>query len=499
MLNFRCVCLGSLIAVAACDGGDPYATDLLLTTPAAAGGGLVFHDEGADRLVRVRGADAPAIDNFAYEGSPDVRGVTPDGKHLLLLDRTARSLAVADVEAKSTAPFALPAEFSGFLAAADSKALVVFHATGGAGVQSLINTAEVGLIDLSAPAKEGTNPLVATITGLSRAPLRAHISEPIDAADGKHRVVWIDAPSMIGVADFGPAGKVRTKVIQLVAGDSKTLISPAKTVARADGSTLHLYVIATGSNDVLHISINLGTPDLDTVLDQIASGAEPSDIHVVDTAAGLRVLTTNIKSRDLALLDPSTGTGTYVSLESLTDRIVPFTGKDGAPMAMLWRPGVYDFHLVEIDKLKSKKGKAVERVRLDLAITNVLAAGDRFLFQHGSQVDRGLSVYDAAVGKQTVYGGTGGIQTMLRQKDAVFALGLVNGNSRISRIDLNDLHGTSIELKGRKAGLLLPFGDDGVVAGGPGLGGWWLAVFGSGELKADKGNWLEAFALHGVL
>jgi len=480
------------------DDGDPFAEPLSISAPVAAGGGLVFHDEAGERLLRITGVDKPAISSFDYDGEPDLRAPTPDGKTLLMLDRDAWKLTSSDVAAGKNTDYKLPSEFSGFVMAADSKAAVVYHAAGGTGVGSLVNTAEVGLIDLTAAPATDTNPRVATITGLSRAPLRAHISPEIEAG-GKHRVAWIDAPSMIGVADCAPGGKVRTIVIPLVAGESSTIISPARTVARVTGSMLDLYVIAVGSNDVLHIGIDLAAATLGATLDQIASGAVPADIHVFEGKDGLRVLTTNSKSRDLAVLDPSTGTGTYVHLESLTDWIVPYQSKSGAPMALLWRDGVYDFHIVDLDAVKKKKGKAVKRVRLDQPINAVAAHGDRFLLTHAGHVDRGLSLYDAAAGKQTVFGGTGLVKSVLVAGDAVFALGNVNGATRVSRIDIKDLHGTSISLKNRAAQKLLPYGDTGVAAVGPGLGSWWLAVFGEGVLKADKGVWLEGFALEGAL
>jgi len=489
------ICAG-LACSQGCSDADPYDKPLALSAPVPVASGVIFHDSAAERLVTVRPADNDRIGSIAYDGSPKTQSATPDGKRLVLHDVQGRTLAIASPADEKATTYDLPAEFSANVVAPDSQAAVVYHG-GSTSAASLVNTAEVGLVDfLTAPGE--TNPRVATITGLARAPIRAHVSAEVEAADGKHRVVWIDAQSMIGVADFAPGGKVRTLVIPLVAVDSKALITPRATVARGGGGKLELYVIAQGSNDVLHITMDLGQAKLGASLDQIASGADPVSLHVFEAKAGRRVLTANHTSRDVAILDPTTGTGTVVHLGTPTTKIVPFENAKGEPMALLWRSGLTDFHLVDLDRVAKKKGKAISRIHVDQPIRNVVAAGASFILQHDS-ADRGLSLYNTETGKQTVFGGTGTLSHVLKVGDAVFALGRAGGDSRISRISLNDLHPTSIALKNRTTTSLVPFGEAGVAAAGPGLGGWWLALFASGTLKAKDGAWLEGFVLEGVL
>lgn len=486
-----------LLSTAACSDADPYARPLNISPPVEVNGALVFHDVSGEELIAVVDTgETNELRRTAYVGTPTQVNVSPDGKALVMLDVAARKLTTADPVGSKTRSVKLDSEFSGFVISDDSKAAAVYHADGGKGASSIVNTAEVALVDLDQPEISAR---VATITGLSKAPMAAHVAPPVTLA-GTHRLVWIDALSMIGVADFGP-NEVRTMVVPLVAADSGAQIVPLKVVALAGTSSVELYLIAKGSNDVVHITVDLAAGQLGAALDQIASGAEPSDIHVFTGKDGLRVLTVNRASRDLALLDPSTGTGTYVSLEDTVDTIVPFDGSDGKPRAVLWRKDgqLARLLVVELDDLAKKKGKAVKQVKVDQPILSMVTAGDRFLLEHASS-NNGLSLYDAGPGKLTAFAGTGAIVDQRLIGNQVFAIGDVPGGAlRISWVEVSDtLHSDSITLN-HGASALMRYGDKGVALAGPGFGAWWLALFPGGDLKSKRARWLEGFALEGLL
>jgi hypothetical protein len=307
--------------------------------------------------------------------------------------------------------------------------------------------------------------------------------------------VWLEAQSSIGLADFSAQG-VRTAVVPLTANGNAAQVTPRASVARPVPGGVGLYVIADGVGDVLHLSIDLGGPAIGVSIDQVAAGADPFALHVFEQASGgLRVLTVNAGSSDLALLDPSTGTGFRIDLEMAATQILPFQGDDGKPHAVLWRPGAARLWVADLDDLTKKRGKALHSLQTDQAILDVQAHGTQLLLRHPSNT-AGLSLYEAKTGQVTVFQGTGHVldSGVLVVGAQAFVLGAVPSGSRVSRIDLTDLHGTSLSL-GRDPADLLRLGSQGIAVVSPGLGGWAIAAFPSGSLDAGKGQFLEGFAL----
>lgn len=486
---WRCL-LPLALLTAACGELDP-ALDLALESQPAleVDGALLWVNSTRARIdvVATDGQTARA-ETLGYAGTPSVRVVTPDAKRVLLLDIPHRRLDAASPKDVRTVTLASP--FSSLAVADDSTVVATWH--GQANVsEALVNPAEIALVDLA-----GTKPpRLATITGLSRQAIAAHVSPPLDVADGIHRLVWLESPSMIGLADFGPNG-VRTAVVPLTATDNAAQVTPKASVARPVPNGVGLYVIAQGVGDVLHLSIDLGGAAIAVSIDQVAAGSNPAALHVFDqVAGGLRVLTVNAGSADLALLDPSTGTGFRLALEMSASRILPFQGEDGKPRAVLWHPGVARLWIADLDDLTKKKGKALHSLKSDQPIEDVQAHGGRLLLRHPSTA-AGLSIYDAKTGQVTVFQGTGRVveRGILVIDTIAFILGRVNSGSRVSRIDLVDLHGTSVTVARDPAGLVR-LGSQGIAILSAGLGGQAVSAFPSGSLATSKGQFLEGFAL----
>ncbi len=499
---FSFVVAASLVLCGCVDQDPAFRRTLSAPVAFEVDGALVAYDSAGRRFAVLRGgatgsvAAAVATSFIDWPHEAPRQGRSGDGKRLLVMDPADRILGAVDPATGKASAWKLPSEFTTLTPGPDGKHAVVWHVNGGAQASSLVNPAEVGLVDLDAPSLEKDNPRVATITGLSRPPIRAQISPEIVAANGKHRVVWVESVSMIGIADFGPSG-VRTLVVPLTPPESTVGIVPIKTVTRVDGATLHLYLIASNSNDVVHLSITVGGDKLGTSIDQLASGKGPTDILLFGAGTSLRVATLNATSKELAVLDPSSGAGTFVTLEQAATAFVPYTDADQHPWALMWLGSANSqwLQLVDLERVDKKKGKAIDVLKAELVVRAVVPTKTLFALRHSSGVT-GLSLLDPASGKLTSFAGTGLVQDMRVQGDSLFVHGRVGGSSAMSRIELTDLHGSSVNVSpgGDK---LLAFGDAGVALTGLGLGSFRVAVFAAGDLK-EAPTWLEGIFLNGL-
>ena len=328
-----------LFLALACDSRDPFysRSQEFQWAPVEMDGAVVFLDPALGRIALLRTDGAKVTPSFLpYEGEPRKVQVAPDGKTLVLLDADRSKLTSVHITDGAHADYPLPAAFTGMSLSGDGKSALLYHELASGSGTAMVNAAEIAVADLTASAVEAKNPRAATIAGLSKPPVAAFVSPAVPVGDAVHRVAWIEATSVIGLADFGPDGAPRTAVVPLAPPDSEALITPFKRTAIAASGVLDLYLIATGSNDVIHLTVDLTGAKLAVSIDQIASGASPSDLYLFDGADGLRALAVNAGSRDLALLDPRTGTGTVVSLDKDADAILPFTTTAGSRRALLW-------------------------------------------------------------------------------------------------------------------------------------------------------------------
>ncbi len=487
---------------------DLYSRPLTTAAVHEVAGSLVSWDNARQRFTRVRPGAAANADALPW---PHTLGeAVVSGDAVLAMAPSDRLLARLDAsgDALKLQEWALPSDFSAVTPSVSGSHAALWHRDGGANASSLVNPSEVALVDLAAAAASGdgsagavsANPRVATVSGLSRAPIAAHVSPEIQAADGVHRVVWLDAPSRIGIADFGPGG-VRTVVVPLTPPESTAVLTPARTVTRVEGGTLHLYLIASGSDDVVHLSIALGAGKPAVSIDQLAAGKGPSDLLLFEGKDGLRVAALSSTSRELWVLNPTTGAGTSVTLEHVATAFAPFVPGEGAAAeqhALLWNKGAagHWLQLANLSQLEKKKGKAVDVLQAEHPVNDVVAAGGLFALRQLNNLS-GVSMLDPVVGKITSFAGTGQVESLRVQEGHVFVHGRVNGTSRLSRIALADLHGTSVTVS-PGATRMLALGTTGVALLGEGLAAWRYALFASGDLDDDP-QWLESVALDGLL
>lgn len=442
-------------------------------------------------VIAANGTDVQTS-SFGLKSRPEVVLTSADGSRVVLLDVERRELALLTVDGVKTWP--LQAEFTGLALSDDGSQAVLYHSASGQAVSSIVSTDQIALVDLAA-APSTANPRLATLAGLSRAPVAAHIGPEVKIGAIAHRLVWVEVQNALGVADFSQ-GEVRTTMVPLAA-DPTANIRPARTVARIATGGTDLYVIANGLDDVIHVRIDQSAQDLGVSLDQIASGSGPADLHVFETKEGLRVFTVNAGSRDVALLDPATGTNLAIPLQYIVNRIVPYLGQDGLQHALLLRGDatVFTAYVVDLDDLAKRKGKALHLVTFDHGIGQVVQAGPRFFVRPVNVA--GLTVLDPDTRNKTAFNGAGVVTDLRVSGDAVFVLGKVDGQSRLSRIDAATLQGSSLTL-GHVATRLTRLGQDGIAVAGTGVAGWWIAAFPTGVLDQASGRWVEGFALQGV-
>lgn len=463
--------------------------------------GVVFRNPARHRLEVLQATKPSAtLKSLDYRGAPDWQVVTADGARVLWLESAARKLTASDGLTVQNYPLA--AEFGAALPSDDGHVAALIHPEGGSAASSLVNTDEVALVDLDKPAAANNgNPKVATISGLGRAPLRARVAPPITAADGVHRLMWVEARGRVGLCDFGPSGAVRTAVVPLAA-NPQSQIAPIRSLVLVGAGRADIYLLADALNDVMHIAVNLGPTALDVSLDQIAAGADPLDLYVYESKGALRVLVANNVAASLSILDPATGSGIEIPLQSAVSRLRMIPAADGKQRVVAWAADQLhaDAYIVDLDDLDKKKGKAVRRVLFDQSVVDLLPVAGKVLVRHtGSAV--GLSLLDVISGTSTQFAGTGNL-TALRVVEtpggaAAWLLGSASAGARLSRIDLTTLHGDSVTFNAAGQGLFRV--GSSVMAYGWGLGGWWAAVFPDGPVDAKKASWFEGFTLQGWL
>ncbi len=490
----RLLILALLLALPACIEGNPaFSRSLQLSSPVEVGDSLAFLDSGRQQLIRLRSADGKiAQDATPLAIDPLATARTPDGKLLLLLDtafdKGHQQLAI--VSASGAADWLqFSTAFSGLTVADDAAAVVAYHAPDKT-QSGLVISAELALVDLAASPRKVQ---MATIAGISTQPLAAHVSPPLTLPDGVHRLAWLETTSALGLADFGPTA-TRTVVVPLATAGAAAGIVPKRTVARVTGTVADLYLIATGSNDAVHITVDLAPATLAVSLDQIASGPQPADLALMDTTAGLRILTVHAGAPQLALLNPATGTGTAVTLTSPSRHIQPYTGADGKLHALLWADNVATLQRVDIEDIEKKKGKAIHDVQASLGVSGVTALAGQFLLQHNGVQ---LSAYDADNDRLTALTGMGTVRDVRVLGGAMWVLGAVASGMRLARIDLANLTAQSMELNLPATGIAA-WGSTGVALWSLGDGSGALLALPTGALDLDTAELAQGFALAGT-
>ena len=486
------------------DRADWLNSPAALNGPWSLDGEVVYFDPGRERLIIINeSTGGPRRRAVAREGSPPasflrVQADAVGGDALLLLDPGDKTVDVYRAGDTTTTRFDVRAPFTAMRASADGRAVLLYHGASTAGAGGIVNTAEVGLLRLDAPPSDD-NPQLTTIAGFSRQPTDATVSAPLDGDGGSRRLIWLTAASLLGFADLSPDSEPRGLIVPLAPPDSNASITPreVQSVVRDDG--VHLYLVASGSSDMVHIRLRVDAASLDADIDQIASGADPRDLHVYETADGPRVLTINRQSRDVAWLDPATGSGTVVTLETQLDRIVPWVDDSGRDRALLWASSgnVAEIALVDVVDLPKRKGKAIDRVLVDQPVSEVVAQGSRFLLRHGSS-NTGLSVYDAGTDKRSTFGSTGSIRSIVEVGGLLYALGDFAGGQQIAALDLQQLSGSSepLDLTGSA---LMRFGDAGLALQGSDVGGPWLLILPAAGTSVDGATWLRDLTIDGFL
>ena len=486
--------LAALVALTGCPAvPDTQQSDLV--APVELSSAILLRSPAGKRIdVLTQSGSGIAVTQLPYDGKPDVTQLTPDGKRVLWLDAAKRKLTACD--GKATVGYALPSEFAAVRAGDDSGSAVLFHPAGGTAASSIVNSDEVALVDLTAAASKTGNPRVATVSGLTRAPVTARVAPPIAAGDGKHHLVWMEAQGRIGLADFGPT-KVRTAVVPLAA-DLQALMLPIRTVVRVSPGAADLYLLVDALNDVVHVRVDLAGAEMAISLDHIAAGADPADLHLYDAKEGLRVLVANLQAQSLSVLDPATGSGQEIPIGGPVSRFVPVTAADGKARVLAWwhLGGANKLWIVELDDLAKKKGKAIRPIQLDQPVLGLQPVGGQVVLEHKSS-QYGASLLDVVTGKITQFSGAGSVKQVRTLGSvgsaSVWIVGTSGLQTRLSRIALSDQHGASLNME-VSGDLLLPLGD-GVALLGPGLAGWWVAFFPKGELDKTKASWLEGFGL----
>jgi hypothetical protein len=280
--------------------------------------------------------------------------------------------------------------------------------TGPRRLLTVLTDRDVGIIDLSAPAKgDITVPL--NSTGDARAPLQ------------------------IAVSDGAPGVTDDARLAIRVAGDSSVILVDLLPVpAGQEGKTAHDF---------------RPTPNV------VFAGGVPSDIAFVSTDGGLRLAAVVPSKQALALVDPTTGIATSVDLGASFEHISIVTSvvgptASGADVALLWSSYSPAIAFVALGSTVGKPYKSVERLSLASPIEAVydVPAPNQQLKILKATGGSTFFVLDLVARTASPILASGGNVDLSLSPDGKRAWVITPSSSNIAALDLATLHPTNLLL-----------------------------------------------------
>jgi hypothetical protein len=267
----------------------------------------------------------------------------------------------------------LPGRY-GQLAQSDDGVFAILYYDGsvssGVGGSMLYNPNDLAVVRL-----DGSKPLASRpIRSLGSVPIGVRFSPPGSTLFGQRRnLAVVLAQNYVTLLDLDNAD--RTEITVPLVPDGKRTVTPAQVLFDMAGPAI--YIRADGSNDVFQISLAQGAPaepnasntsnDFHVSLSLIGSGSAPSDMAMFGTGDKKRLAVTAPGNRQIAILDPTTGSATSIPTGVQVNRILLFNGpspksSENQDRALLAAVGTGESSLVfaDLKDIETAQGLALE-------------------------------------------------------------------------------------------------------------------------------------------
>jgi hypothetical protein len=171
-----------------------------------------------------------------------------------------------------------------------------------------------------------------------------------------------------------------------------------------------LFIRSEGSTDIVTLRLTPAPKplaeranDFRPVLSLLSAGGVPTDMALIDSAAGPRLFVLASNNGDAAVIDPVTSRATNFRLDSPAEKILLYQGMSpgdpkSRPRALLLAPGGAQIAFLDLEGLEDLRGRDLEARSMSGAVSQFLPLLDRGLVvaQHsrGGAGMVGLSVID---------------------------------------------------------------------------------------------------------
>ena len=334
------------------------------------------------------------------------------------------------------------------LAQSDDGAFAILHygsASSGASGSMLYNPNDLTVVTF------GNNTLKSRpIRSLGSVPTGVSFSPPGSTLFGQPRnLAVVLAANYVTLLDLDQDN--RTEITVPLVPDGKRTVTPVQVLF--DMARPAIYIRADGSNDIFQISLDQVAPvnqgnDFRVSLSLIGSGSALSDIALFGTGDSARLLVTAPDTRQIAVLDPTTGSATSIPTGTQVNRILLFQGPSPRSVetqdrALLVGLGTGETSLVfaDLKDIETAQGLALESWSITAPVVDITPLpGNIALLSQGAYGNAALSIVN--LGDRTIepVGSSGALSNVTIETAAPSRLWGTDHLNRLEYLDLVD-HG----------------------------------------------------------
>lgn len=435
----------ALLSISACGDAEPEPYGQSILGPLVAGSQVIFADRHADELLIVAVDDdgQPAFTHHAVDGEPDTVMLTVGEDAVLSLSAETGILTRVALDDGVVTSWDVGGSRTGLSLSPDGD-LVMVHARPNEAGSVFTNPNEVAFVRLDIDADADDALVNRTLTSLGGSPEGVFVSPEVSGT----RYALVTSKNHVSVVSLSgplPFGERSVPLSDLAGGATRTPIGAA---FGEDPDTGDLWALVQTSQGASAFGLQI-TPTVegfDVRINQLP-GVSPGGAVALTTLPdqGLVAVLLDPYSGSITRTVLSTGLGFTLDLEHAASRLRLLD----ATTALLWASdSVGSFHVVELDELETKKGKAVRTRFAGQQIQDliVLPDGDGFVALHpGSQ--SAVSIVDAETDRVTAFDQTGSLEGASLREDAgqLIILTSRDGWAWLVTIDLETLHPTAVQ------------------------------------------------------
>lgn len=425
-------------------GAPPEETTL---GPVVAGAELAMADLERSELVVLTTELGEAADlrRVGLSEAPSALAALPDERAVLALSSEGASLDVVAMPEGTVDTYALGAPFEALSVAPDATAVMAWFPPG-AGSTVFHNGNEMAFVDLErGPGDEGAVTR-RTLSSLGGAPTSVFVSPKV----GSRRYAFVLSAGHVAVLDLTrPATRERS--VPLVSLNAPTARTPVSVEFGVDsGGTLWGVVTTQEAYSAYALRVAEAAPTepeeppFDVTLNQLAGFSPGGDVALVTLPDGrLVAFMVSPVQGSATLTELSSGASKSLSLGAGVNRLETYEDLEGRPVAVAFRAGATEFHVVDLAAIETKKDKSFRtRFAYDAIDSLLPVPGTALFFAFHPSTSRAVSVIDADTDRITPFEQTGFVRQVVLDE----SLGRVYLLTRLASVDylvsvqLDNLH-----------------------------------------------------------